>query len=42
MLVYPLTQAEQNAVLAAQWIVPTVAVAVILFLGWMSIAAGVA
>ena len=42
MLVYPLTSSEQEAIERAQWIVPAVAVAVILFLGWMSVASAVA
>lgn len=39
MCVYPLTAMELVAVRSAQWIVPSVAVVVILFLGWMSVAA---
>lgn len=42
MVIYPLTPAERTTVMWAQWIVPAVAVSVILFLGWMSVASAVA
>lgn len=42
MVIYPLSTPERIAVFWAQWMVPTVAVAVILFLGWMSVASAAA
>jgi hypothetical protein len=39
MLIYPLTTQECQLIRWAQRVVPAVAVAVILFLGWISVAA---